>query len=444
MRFLDLALLILENLGRRKARVALTAVGVVIGTAAVVVLVSLAIGLQRNANQQLYGIGDLTQIQVMPNYGEFGGGPGMVVQAMPVGGGGQPAVQTLITDESLAEIAAIPGVTAVVPRDYVNGAVMLKLGRLEVGVGMMGVKLADLADLGLTAQSGSLALGKGTAVVGAYVSQNFYDPTWRPGQPNPTPPELMDATLKLTLIKWLQDGTEVKKSIPIRITGVIAESRGESDYSLYMTLEEVTAMNEWFMGRRINRGRDGYSMAVVKVEEVSEVLDITDQIIALGYQAYTPQSFVQGINSFYVILQVIFGGVGAIALLVAAIGIANTMAMAILERTREIGLMKAIGATNRDVLSVFLGEAAGIGFFGGLGGVLVGWSAGQVLNVLALAYLAGQSAQTGAPPPSVAVYTPLWLPVFTLIFATVIGLISGLYPALRAATLIPVNALKYE
>jgi len=139
-------------------------------------------------------------------------------------------------------------------------------------------------------------------------------------------------------------------------------------------------------------------------------------------------------------LQVIFGGVGAIALLVAAIGIANTMAMAILERTREIGLMKAIGATNRDVLSVFLGEAAGIGFIGGLGGVIIGWSAGQIINVLAMAYLAGQAVQTGGPPPSIAVYTPTWLPLFALIFATIIGLVSGL----RAATLIPVDALKYE
>ncbi|HJW90466.1 MAG TPA: FtsX-like permease family protein [Anaerolineales bacterium] len=174
------------------------------------------------------------------------------------------------------------------------------------------------------------------------------------------------------------------------------------------------------------------------------MLDIAEQIRSLGYQAYSPQDIVQGINSFYVVLQVVFGGVGAIALLVAAIGIANTMTMAILERTREIGLMKAIGATNRDVLSVFLGEASGIGFLGGLGGVLLGWSAGQVINVLALAYMARQATQTGAPPPSVAVYTPLWLPLFTLLFATLIGLLSGLYPALRAATLIPVNALKYE
>jgi len=118
--------------------------------------------------------------------------------------------------------------------------------------------------------------------------------------------------------------------------------------------------------------------------------------------------------------------------------------MAILERTREIGLMKAVGATNRDVLSIFLGEAAGIGFLGGLGGVLVGWLAGQGINVIALVYMAKQSASQGGMPPSVAVSTPTWLPIFALIFAALIGLISGLYPALRAASLVPVQALKYE
>jgi putative ABC transport system permease protein len=120
------------------------------------------------------------------------------------------------------------------------------------------------------------------------------------------------------------------------------------------------------------------------------------------------------------------------------------MAMSILERTREIGLMKAVGATNRDVLAIFLGEAAGIGFLGGLGGVIVGWLAGQAINVIAIVYLAGQASQQGGPPPSVAVYTPVWLPLFALIFSTLIGMLSGLYPALRAATMIPVMALKYE
>jgi putative ABC transport system permease protein len=441
MGFFDLVALIFDNLGRRKARVALTAVGVVIGTAAVVVLVSLAIGLQRNANEQLGGIGDLTQIQVMPNYGEsFGPGP------MPPsnGGSGVPSNQVLITDQSLREFEALPGVTAVIPRDYLQLGAMLQYERLETYANLVGMGVTDLSVLGLNPKEGSLVLERGTVVVGAMIANSFYDPRLRPGQEPPSPPELMGANLKLVLMKWTEDGTEIRKTVPLRVAGVIAESRGESDWSIYITLDELTAFNEWGTGRRINRNRDGYNMAIVKVDDVGMVLDVTDQITGLGYMAYTPQSFVQGINSFYVVLQVIFGGVGAIALLVAAIGIANTMAMAILERTREIGLMKAIGATNRDVLSVFLGEAAGIGFIGGLGGVLLGWSGGQVINVVAMAYLAGQAAQTGGLPPSVAVFTPLWLPIFSLVFATLIGLLSGLYPALRAATLIPVNALKYE
>lgn len=453
MSFFDLLSLIFDNLGRRKARVALTAVGVVIGTAAVVVLVSLAIGLQRSATERLVGIGDLTQISVQPTYGSMGpggpGGPGgpqpMMVQksSAMAGGSGNSPNQKLLTDNSLGELAALPGVVAVVPKDNAGG--LIKYQRLESYGSVMGVGVSDLKALGLTAKEGVTQLSKGSVVIGAMVAQSFYDPRWRPGMEQPKPPDLMGANLKLILSKWTQDNVEIRKSVPINVVGVLAETRGQPDYTIFVTMEECTSFNEWMRGSRISRSRDGYQEVTVKVDDIGNVLEISDQIKALGYQAYTPQSFVQGINSFYLILQVIFGGVGAIALLVAAIGIANTMAMAILERTREIGLMKAIGATNRDVLSVFLGEAAGIGLIGGIGGILLGWSAGQVINVLALAYLAGQAAQTGGmPPPTMAVYTPPWLPVFALIFATLIGLLSGLYPALRAATLIPVNALKYE
>jgi putative ABC transport system permease protein len=441
MGFFDLISLIVDNLGRRKARVALTAVGVIIGTAAVVVLVSLAIGLQKNATQQLYGIGDLTQIQVYPNYEDLG--PAAAYSGKGMGGGGI-AVQTLITDDSIAQISNIAGVKSVIARDYIQGSAVIKYKRMEAYMGIIGVSADDLSYLNVDLLGGVYTLTTGTAVIGAMIPSTFYDPQWRPGQPTPTPPDLLNQTVKLTIIKYDQQGNETRKSVPLKIVGVLQESRGESDYTVYMSLDDVTSYNEWMLNRRVNRNRDGYQQLTVNVESVGDVLDITDQITEMGYQAYSPQTYVQGINSFFLILQVIFGGVGAIALLVAAIGIANTMAMAILERTREIGLMKAVGATNRDVLSIFLGEAAGIGFIGGLGGVLLGWSAGQVINVLALSYLAGQSAQQGGPPPSTAVFTPLWLPIFALLFSTIIGLLSGLYPALRAATMVPVTALKYE
>ena len=116
MKFLDLVRLILGNLSRRKARVGLTAIGVVIGTAAVVILVSLAIGLQRNANEQLFGIGDLTQIQVNPAYG-MEGGPVSVRVGGGGGGGGQPDQPRLLTNSALDELRAIPGVVSVIPRE---------------------------------------------------------------------------------------------------------------------------------------------------------------------------------------------------------------------------------------------------------------------------------------------------------------------------------------
>jgi putative ABC transport system permease protein len=440
MKFLDLIRLIFGNLSRRKARVALTAIGVVIGTAAVVILVSLAIGLQKNANEQLYGIGDLTQIQVMPSYG------GEVMFMGGGGGGGpvQPEQQVLLTNFALNDLRAIPGVEIVIPRDYLMAGGIMKYQKMEAGVNIIGIDTDDLASLGLEATEGDTALARGTVIIGVMVPQNFYDPKMRPGQEPPPPPQLYGQQLQMTLSKWDAQGVETRKNISMRVTGVLKETRGESDWSIYMPLDQLKAMNEWAMNRRINYNKDGYSQVIVKVSDVDQVLDISEQITEMGFQAFTPQSFVQGINNFYKILQFIFGGVGAIALLVAAIGIANTMAMSILERTREIGLMKAVGATNRDVLAIFLGEAAGIGFIGGLGGVIIGWLAGQGINVIAIVYLANQSGQMGGAPPSVAVYTPVWLPLFALIFSTFIGMLSGLYPALRAANMIPVLALKYE
>ena len=441
MKPFDLLRLIFGNLSRRKARVALTAIGVVIGTAAVVILVSLAIGLQRNANEQLYGIGDLTQIQVMPTYG------GEVVFMGPGGGGPvqtEPQQEAVLNNFALNDLRAIPGVESVVPRDYLMTGGMFKYQKLESGVNIIGIDTKDLASLGLEATQGDTTLDRGEVIIGVMVPNNFYDPKVRPGQEPPPPPQLFGQPVQLVVSKYDEQGVESRKNLSLRVAGILKETRGESDWSVYMPLEQVKALNEWAMNRRINYNKDGYSQVIVKVSDVDQVLDISEQITNMGFQAFTPQSFVQGINNFYKILQVIFGGVGAIALLVAAIGIANTMAMSILERTREIGLMKAVGATNRDVLAIFLGEAAGIGFIGGLGGVIIGWLAGQGLNVIAIVYLANQAGQQGGLPPSVAVYTPVWLPLFALLFATIIGMISGLYPALRAATMIPVLALKYE
>ncbi len=445
MKLIDLIRLVINNLNRRKARVGLTAIGVVIGTAAVVILVSLAIGLQMNANEQLYGIGNLSQINVMPNYGGGeggGGGSGPIMIGGDSSGGGSEMM--MLTNNAIKDLQAIPGVTAVIPREYLNANMMVGFKKMQGYSNMFGVATEDLSILGLKADQGVTTLSRASVIIGSQVALNFYDPNLRPGQEPPPPPDLYDQQIQVTIIKYDADGNEIRKNVSLRVAGVLTETGAESDWSMYLPLDQIASFNEWANGARVNRNKDGYNEAIVIVDTPEKTIEVRDQIIAIGFQAYTMLDFVQGINNFYTILQVVLGGVGAIALLVAAIGIANTMAMSILERTREIGLMKAVGATNRDVLAIFLGEAAGIGFIGGAGGVLIGWLAGQGLNVVAVVYLAQQAAQQGGVPPSVAVYTPIWLPVFVLLFSVFIGMVSGLYPALRAATMIPVQALKYE
>jgi len=444
MKFIDLISLIFYNLNRRKGRVALTAVGVVIGTAAVVVLVSLAVGLQKNATSQLWGINDLSSISVYPGYQMDGKGGGGVAVMSGGGGGGGGDTTKYLTPQAIDSFVALPNVKQVIAQDYLQTGMDIVFGKLHAYGSVMGVSVNDLADMGLEAESGSTELARGSVIVGSWIPRNFYNPQARPDDPPLDPPDLQDQQLKLLITKWDSEGNTINKTITVRVAGVLKETRGESDGSIYMRMEDVTALNEWSRGTRINRNKEGYSVVIVKADDPSSVIAISDAINELGFQASTPQSMVQSINSFFLVLQVIFGGVGAIALLVAAIGIANTMTMAILERTREIGLMKAIGAKNKDILSIFLGEAAGIGLVGGLGGVIIGWGASALLNIVALSYFASQASSGGGTVPTMATSTPFWLPMFALAFSIVIGLLSGLYPALRAATLIPVDALKYE
>ena len=415
----------------------LTAVGVVIGTASVILLISLAIGLQKSATSNLWGISDLRRVDVYPGYSEV---PMMMESSAKMGGGGGVSGMKILTPQTIEEIEALPGVALVTPRQGLYGQVVLKSGRLENYPWIQGVNLDDIGVFEYPMQGGVTTLERGQAVIGGWVAQQFYDPKQRPGQDPPVQPDVLGQTLRLVLTKWTQDGVMINKTVNIKIVGVMSQAQGEQDSLMFVRLDELTAWNEWMTGTRVNYNRDGYQQLVVRAEDPDQATEIADAITTMGYQANTSQSVVEGINSFFIVLQVVFGGIGAISLLVAAIGIANTMAMAILERTREIGLMKAVGATNKDVLSIFLGEAAGIGFIGGIGGVIIGWGGSLLLNMVASTFM--PSNPYGGT--QLATSTPGWLPLFALVFATLVGIVSGLYPSLRAATLVPVNALKYE
>jgi putative ABC transport system permease protein len=200
-------------------------------------------------------------------------------------------------------------------------------------------------------------------------------------------------------------------------------------------------LNAWFTDQRQDTNRNGYEQVLVKAADIDAARELSAALTEEGYMVYSALTTLQELNRTFMIIQAVFGGIGAVALLVAAFGISNTMIMAIYERTREIGLMKAVGANNADVMAVFLGEASAIGFIGGLGGVGVGLLLSRVAGLLIQNYMS--SADEGGMLTTV-IYTPAWLPIFAVLFATLVGMISGVYPALRATRLDPIAALRAE
>ena len=270
MRFVDLISLIVDNLSRRKGRVLLTAIGVVIGTAAVVTLVSLGAGLQQNATNQLWGINDLSSIQVYPGY------PTQQGMASPIAIKEEDIKK--LDAEAIASFRAIPGVTDVIIRDYLAGGTEISYEKLMGWSSIMGVSVDDLADLNLKASQGITQPGKTQVVVGAWVSRNFYNPNQRPNDPPIEPPDLMGKTLKVSVIRWSEDGTQTRKNLNLEVVGVLAESQSESDYSIYLPLSEVNRLNDWVAGKRVDRDKEGYNQLVVKAESPKVVVEIAKQI----------------------------------------------------------------------------------------------------------------------------------------------------------------------
>jgi len=182
-----------------------------------------------------------------------------------------------------------------------------------------------------------------------------------------------------------------------------------------------------------------YSSVSVRVENPGQVQKVEDAIKKMGFNTFSILDASRSIQQFFKVLDVFLGIFGSLALAVAFIGIVNTLVMAILERRREIGIMKAIGASDGDVKKLFFAEAGAMGILGGIVGVALGWAIGQVINLGTNVYLKQQSF-----PPEHFWAVPWWLVLFAILFSFLVSLAAGLYPAGRAARLDPVQALRYE
>jgi putative ABC transport system permease protein len=182
-----------------------------------------------------------------------------------------------------------------------------------------------------------------------------------------------------------------------------------------------------------------YTSISVRVGNPNRVPAVEDAIKKMGFSAFSLVDATRSMRQFFAVLDGFLAIFGSLALAVASIGIVNTLVMAILERRREIGIMKALGASDADVRGLFFAEAGAMGLVGGTVGVTLGWVIGRLINFGTNIYLQRQHF-----PPAQIWSVPLWLVLSAIAFSIVVSLLSGLYPAARAAHLDPVQALRYE
>lgn len=223
-------------------------------------------------------------------------------------------------------------------------------------------------------------------------------------------------------------------------TSIIGVENRHGYQSVNLGLEERVEIKAWWYGRPDTLEKDGYDMLVVQASDDTTVPVVLDAAESLGTQSQSLGAMLEIANRVLAVMQALLGSVGGLALLVATLGVANTMMMAIYERTREIGVLKALGARNREVRRMFTADAVLLGFIGGVVGLVLGTLLGRLVDWIGHLYLANEGV-SGIGQMSIV---PPWLAIGALLFAAFIGILGGFYPATRAARLDPVAALKHE
>lgn len=428
--FGELAHLAVHNLLRARARLAMTAGGVLVGTTAVVILIALTIGLQQSAEAGIGQNATLTEIQVYPSWGP------------PREDGSEPPQ---LTPAAVSSFYQIEGVAAVIPLVSLQSWGELIAGDYRGGGQVLGVDPQLLPYLGINAAQGQLSLNPGEVLVGAQVGMNFMDPEAE--EYTPVQVDLFTTPLEMQVYNNMGTGT---REVDMRVAAVLTDNPNY-DYAIIMPTQDVIKLNEWVTGQAADPETFRYDQVIVRAVDRESATAVSSAIKEMGFGAGGLGEFLNQLNSFFTTMRLVLGGVGGVALLVAAFGVANTMTMAILERTREIGLMKAVGATDRDVLTVFLIEAALVGLSGGAAGIGVSLLIQNVINEAVRSAPAGDTgggmiflpidtSQLGGG----LVVIPTELALFALVLATAVGVVAGLYPALRAARMTTVVALKTE
>lgn len=466
MSWMELLRMSASNLRRRKLRTFLTVLGVVIGTASIVVMISLGLGMQKSMYEELEEYGGMKNIKVY--------GAGMDNYMMLYSGDMQEESEEYVDDKCIETLKKLQHVESVQPV-YSMSAMMLK-GSYEGYVDLLAMTQEGLKNRNIELSEGNLPKSGGQLefVYGNQLLSSFYEKGsgvgyWDTG-------ELPDIDLsKESMFLVLDtegynanqgaspfgedkggsdmdegDGkpVQIQKHV-VRASGLVAggiDDYNANSFNAFCDLDTLKkVLKKEFAGRAIPgqpQNKNGkpvkqfcYSYAELVVDDPDHVVTVSNQIREMGYTVETNAELMDSMKRQMAIIQAVLGGIGAVSLLVAAIGIANTMMMSIYERTKEIGVMKVLGCSLRNIRKMFLMEAGFIGVIGGVIGNILSFLISAGINVVA-----AKAVQMGSGT-SIS-YIPFWLMLASIGFAMLVGILAGYFPAKRAMKLSPLEAIR--
>ncbi len=467
MRWIDLLRMSSGNLKKRKLRTFLTILGVVIGTASIVVMISLGLGMQQSMYKQIEQAGGMTAITVtgqdvgsMMFYTSYGNEEGEATK--------------YVTDDAIKELEGLEHVKSVTPSLTMSSVILS--GNYYGNIQLVGMTPEELERQHLNLVEGSRMPESNSSnlelIFGNFVPMDFYEKGSNRGywETQELPDiDFMNDPMFLILnqedyFNSQQSGnsgafgeegssTPVKapKKYVVRASGMMdggMETYNNGSYNVYCDIWTLKSMlQKEYTGRAIpgqpttQTGKPyrffAYTNAMIQADDIDNVDALSTTIQEMGYRVSTNAEYLKSAQQELVMIEAVLGGIGAVSLFVAAIGIANTMMMSIYERTKEIGVIKVLGCSLRNIKQMFLLEAAFIGFIGGAAGNILSFLLSFGINVVT-----GNGSMMGLD--SNISYIPLWLVAASMAFAVLVGMIAGYFPALRAMRLSPLAAIRNE
>ena len=444
MTFRDALDLALRNLRQAKLRTSLTTLGVAIGIASLAGMVSLGVGLQEQFVNRFTRSGMFDSITVLSGADR----PGFMARGLGAGrrGFGRGAASQAsenerdLTEDALKELAALDHVRAVYPSIRIPVEVKFG-GESEFG-------LAAAVPMGVRGEGAFQSIPYGRFFTSDTETACMLSLDMAKRIKRTDPGSLVGQSLTLNYASSV-GGVPQRTDMTCPIVGIVERETGPmpavaSVSPLMIPMGKAREMYAATLAtaQAIQPGAArarAYPSVVVRVKGPEHTQDVEDRIKQMGFSAFSLNDALQNAKRAFIILDIVLSLIGSIALAVSSLGIMNTMVMSILERTREIGIMKAIGGSDGDIRRIFLIEASAIGFLGGVAGVVLGWAVGRAINFGANIYI----EQQGGTPANLF-SLPFWLIGGAIGFSIGVSLLAGSYPAARAARLDPIRALRHD